>query len=74
MPKKFIINVPCTSIDRYIIFADSEDDARRKMASGTMLGYKSDKEHGDYKFLGSADDEPETHWDAAMIIKEEPNA
>lgn len=68
--KAFIVEVPCTTVDRYSIFAESEAQAREKMASGFMSEQTKEK-FGDYRFHGGADDvEPETHWDKAVIIAE----
>jgi len=75
MRKKFVVEVPCTGVDRYIVFAKSEDDARRKMASGSMLEHSKEKP-GDYVWdmnqeeHFSGDHEPETHWDRAVIVRE----
>ena len=76
MRKRFIVEVPCTVIDRYVIYADSEEDARAMVASGTMLEH-TDKSKGDYQMLASDDfmphgmtfdPEPDTHWDQAKFV------
>jgi hypothetical protein len=68
--KKFIVEVPCTVVDRYFIFAESEDDAREKMASGSMSEQTREK-LGDYILDATADHEPETHWSRAVIVGED---
>jgi hypothetical protein len=66
--KAFIVEVPCTVVDRYHIYAESEAEAREKMA-GDMSEQTREK-FGDYTLIGSADEEPETHWDKAVIVGE----
>jgi hypothetical protein len=67
--KAFIVEVPCTVVDRYHIFAESEEEAREKIASGDMRE-QSRQKFGDYTLVGSADAEPETHWDKAVFVGE----
>lgn len=76
MRKQFIVHVPCTVIDRYVIYAESEDDARAKIASGQMVE-QTDKREGDYQMLleddfmrhgTTFDYEPETHWDRVKFV------
>lgn len=70
MRKKFIVEVPCTIVDRYFIFAENEEQARRKIAQGSGMREDTTKRAGDYSYEGPADDEPETHWDRAVIVGE----
>jgi hypothetical protein len=66
MRKAFIVEVPCTIVDRYFIFADSEEEVREKIASGNMKE-ESKAAPGDYIIDSTTDAEPETHWDRAVI-------
>jgi hypothetical protein len=67
--KSFIVEVPCTVMDRYVIFADSEQDVQRKISSGEMTEQTREK-FGDYLYEGPTDAEPETHWNKAVIVGE----
>lgn len=76
MRKRFIVEVPCTVIDRYVIFADSEVDARAKIEGGVMVEH-TDKREGDYQMLANHDfmphgvtfdPEPKTHWDQVKFV------
>jgi len=71
MSTKFIVEVPCTVIDRYIIFAADEMEARRKIREGFMTEATKNKD-GDYEYLGGASSEPVTHWDKAEIVGQIP--
>jgi hypothetical protein len=70
MRMKFIVEVPCTVVDRYFIFAESEEDARRKMA-GSMSEVSKKNPNGEYVYDGSVEVEAETNWDKAVIVGDE---
>jgi hypothetical protein len=72
MRKKFIVEVPCTVMDRYHIFAESKDDALRKIADPHSMTQQTKDKQGDYygPLVDETDHEPETHWDRAVVVEE----
>lgn len=70
MRKKFIVEVPCTTVDQYIVFAESVKDAYDKMASGSMIEHTTEKP-GDYAYHGQSPyNDPFTDWDQATVAEE----
>jgi hypothetical protein len=65
--RKFVVEVPCTIIDRYFVFAESHEHARKLMESGVMRE-QTDGEFGDYIYDETTDADPVTHWHRADIV------
>lgn len=69
--KKFTVEVPCTTYDRYFIFANSAAECRGLLNLGSEMTEDLNTRPGDYRYDGPVDHaEDNTHWDRAVIVGE----